>query len=129
VDAYLEVWNAIKNDPAHADFDALMRVATDPQYTTNILTALAAAEHNRTQVSDPVTPIRITVRAEAVVDGAPEIAVTICQADDPDGYVVEDGVSRPFDGNPQAEYRYTVRWLEEDSAWKVALSERMADSC
>jgi hypothetical protein len=129
VDAYNEVITELWSDLENIDFSLLFAVAADPQYTSDITSFIRLQELDSRYVGAPVTPVIRTVGRETEVGGVPEIRVTQCDADDPDAYIVQQGVERPVSGNPRVEYIYTVQWQAGAGVWKVALVEKGRESC
>jgi hypothetical protein len=129
VDAYNEMLTSFWNDPANADFMLFTQVVVDPQYTEDVVTLIRLVDRDWRYVGKPVTPVFRDVQPEADVEGVPEIRVRQCEEDDPDSYVIEQGVERPVRGNDRVEYIYTVQWQADFGVWKVALVEKGRETC
>jgi hypothetical protein len=128
VDGFREVIGAWARDPDNADATALLQLAANPQYLTEVNVNTWYRQVDRIIVGGLSVPVERTVGAETTVDGHQQIQVVQCQEDAPDVKAYQGGVEQDL-GSPRVVYQYNVRWIEEDAGWRVVFVTKVSESC
>jgi hypothetical protein len=128
IDAYETLITSMWEDPPNADLNRLREVLYSPQLEVEANYMMAMAQIGRVIVGG-YTTVKQVVADEATVNGNQEIVVLRCHEDNPDGYVVDQGVQQPPSGDPRGEIRFVVQWVEAKQQWLIVERTNMERSC